>query len=84
VPGSYGTNSFSFSSPLGDLAALGLLDTDDLVAVEEAERVEGGFDLDVGNRSGSANHLIDFLMNRSQLLTFLIASTVLWPSSCGR
>ena len=32
-------------SPLGHLAALGLLDAHDLVAVEEAERVEGGFDL---------------------------------------
>jgi hypothetical protein len=33
-------------SPLGHLAPLGLLHADDLVAVEQAERVEGGFDLD--------------------------------------
>ena len=34
-----------FFSPLGYLAALGLLYADYLVAVEEAKRVEGCFDL---------------------------------------
>jgi hypothetical protein len=33
-------------SPLGHLAPLGLLHANHLVAVEQAERVEGGFDLD--------------------------------------
>ena len=67
-------------SPLGHLAALGLLDAYDLVAVEEAERVEGGLDLDreairVSQPPGKKHQ---------GLLTFLMASTVLWPSSCGR
>lgn len=46
--------SIGSPSPLGDLAAGRLLHAHDLVAVEQTQRVEGGFDLIRGVSKGSS------------------------------
>lgn len=71
---------FPPTSPLGNLAGLGFLHPYHLVAVEQAQRIE------------SLLHLYESIRQSMYLsfgakifvLTFLMASTVLAPSSCGR
>jgi hypothetical protein len=50
----------SGTSPLGDFAPLGLLHPDNLVTVEEAERVKGSFDLVCDGMS------VDYPSNRTE------------------